>query len=103
MSTSFYFANPSANALLAEIMPLEILSTVFGIITAIQIGFSSAIPVIFGAVVDQGYSLPYEYLILFVLAIIPLLLLLYVKSKIGFKTPDQVELERTENLKKNSQ
>ena len=103
MSTSFYFANPSANALLAEIMPLEILGTVFGIITAIQIGFSSVIPVIFGAVVDQGYSLPYEYLILFVLAIIPLLLLLYVKSKIGFKTPDQVELERTENLKKNSQ
>ncbi|MHA1125581.1 MAG: MFS transporter [Candidatus Heimdallarchaeota archaeon] len=103
MTASFYFANPSANALLAELMPLQILSTVFGVITAIQIAFSSAIPPLFGLVVDQGYSLPYEYLIIFVLAIIPLALLLYVKKKIGFKTPDQVEKERDENQKKNSQ
>ncbi|MHA1442448.1 MAG: hypothetical protein ACTSPK_11380, partial [Candidatus Heimdallarchaeota archaeon] len=54
-------------------------------------------------IVDQGYSLPYEYLIIFVLAIVPLSLLLYVKKKIGFKTPDQVEKERAENQRKNSQ
>lgn len=102
LAAAFYFANPSANAVLAEMMPLEILSTVFGVITAIQIGFSAAIPPIFGAVVDQGYSLPYEYLILLFLAIVPLLLLLYVKSKIGFKTPKQVEIEREENKANNS-
>jgi MFS family permease len=103
LSMSFYFANPSANAILAELIPLEVLSTVFGVITAIQIGFSSLVPVIFGAVVDQHYSFPYEYLILFILAFGPLLLLLYAKTKIGFKTPEQVELERAANLKQNSQ
>ncbi|RLI69777.1 MAG: hypothetical protein DRP02_01140 [Candidatus Gerdarchaeota archaeon] len=96
LSTSFYFSNPSANSLQAEIIPLEILGTVYGIIVAIMTGFSAVIPVIFGAIVDQGYSLPYEYLLPIILSLIPFLLLIYMKSKIGLKTPDQVEKERLE-------
>ncbi|NHJ04888.1 MAG: MFS transporter [Candidatus Heimdallarchaeota archaeon] len=91
---TFYFGDPNANSLFAELIPDNVLSTVFGVISALMTGFSAITPVIFGAIVDGGFSLPYEYLLLFVLAIIPLFLLLYVKSKIGFKTPDEVENER---------
>ncbi|MEA2070978.1 MAG: MFS transporter [Asgard group archaeon] len=90
----FYFGSPSSNALLAEMLPPEVLSSVYGIINALMTGFSSTIPVIFGAIVDQKFSFPYEYLILIVLSVVPLLLLLYLKSQIGLKTPDQIEEER---------
>ncbi|HUT82723.1 MAG TPA: MFS transporter [Candidatus Bathyarchaeia archaeon] len=101
LSSSFYFGNPSSNSILAEIIPLEILSSVYGIITAIMTAFSATVPVIFGAIVDQGYSFPYEYLLLIFLSLIPLLLLIYVKSKLGFKTPQQIEDERA--LKNNGE
>ncbi|NHJ86122.1 MAG: MFS transporter [Asgard group archaeon] len=97
LAASFYFGNPSANALLAEIMPLEVLSSVYGVVTSLMTGFSAVVPVIFGAISDRHFSLPYEYLIIIVLSIIPLLLLLYAKSKIGYKTPDEVENERAKN------
>jgi len=94
LAASYYHGDPSANSLLAEMIPLEVLSTVNGIRQAIVIGVASLAPVAFGAIVDKGYSLPYEYLILMLLSIIPLAMLFYVKSKIGFKTPKQVEDER---------
>ena len=72
----------------------NVLSSVFGVISALMTGFSAITPVIFGAIVDGEFSLPYEYLLLFILAIIPFFLLLYTKTKIGFKTPDEIENER---------
>ncbi len=94
LASSFYFGNPSSNSILAEIIPLEILSSVYGVITALMTAFSATVPVIFGVMVDQNYSLPYEYLLLIILSLIPLLLLIYVKKKFGFKTPQQIEEER---------
>ena len=91
---TFYFGDPNANSLFAELIPDNVLSSVFGVISALMTGFSAITPVIFGAIVDGGFSLPYEYLLLFILAIIPLFFLIYTKSKIGFKTPDEIENER---------
>ncbi|MBN1329183.1 MAG: MFS transporter [Candidatus Heimdallarchaeota archaeon] len=99
LAASYYFGNPSSNSILAEVIPLEILSSVFGVISAFTTAFAATIPVIFGAIVDQGYSLPYEYLLLIILSLIPLLLLLYVKKKLGFKTPQQIEEERAQKNK----
>jgi len=96
LTATFYFSSPSANSLQAEIIPLEILGSVYGIIVAVMTGFSAIVPVIFGAIVDGGFALPYEYLIPIILSFLPLLLLIYIKAKIGFKTPDEIERERTE-------
>jgi MFS family permease len=94
LAMSFYFGSSSANALLAEMIPHNILTSVYGVVNASMTAFSSSMPVIFGAIVDKRFSFPYEYLLLIVLGIIPVLLLYYVKTQIGFKTPAEVEEER---------
>lgn len=95
LSMSFYFGSPSANGLFAEMVPARYLSSTFGIVNSLMIGFSAATPVIFGAIVDQNFSLPYEYLMLIVLSLIPFLLLLYVKSSIKVKEPTKEDIEKS--------
>ena len=94
LTMSFYFGSPSSNSLFAEMVPEKKLSTTFGVLNSSMTAFSALTPVMFGAIVDQEYSFPYEYLLLVVFSLIPLLLLLYVRSKIGLKTPDEVESEK---------
>ena len=95
---SFYFGSPSSNALFAEMVPQRVLSSTFGIVNALTTGFSAMTPVIFGAIVDQGFTFPYEYFLLFLFSIIPLGLLFYVKKKIGLKTPEEVEVARQKGV-----
>ena len=91
---SFYFGSPCSHALVAEMVQQRLVSSTLGIVNSLMTAFSATMPVIFGAIVDQGYNFPYEYSLLFFLSIIPLGFLLYVKKKIGFKTPEEVEEAR---------
>lgn len=93
LAMSFYAGSPAANALLAELVPGKVLCSVYGVVNALMTGFSAVSPVLFGLIVDQHYHLPYEYLLLVVFAAVPLLLIVYVKNKIGFKTPDEIDAE----------
>ncbi len=91
---SFYFGSPSSNALFAEMVPQRVLGSTFGVVSALMTGFSAITPLIFGAIVDKNYIFPYEFFLLFLFSIIPLGLLIYIKTKIGFKTPEEVEEAR---------
>ncbi|MFW9921820.1 MAG: MFS transporter [Candidatus Thorarchaeota archaeon] len=101
LTTSFYFGSPSANGLFAEMVPGRVLSSTFGIVNSLMTGFSALTPVIFGAIVDQNYSLPYEYLLLVIFSLIPFLLLLYTKIKTekenSFKTIDDKKISGENN------
>jgi MFS family permease len=99
LAITFYFGNAPFNSLLAECVPLEVLSTVTGILDSAMSVFSIAL-VVFGMIIDEGYSFPYEFILIIVFALVPLLLFLYVKSKIGLKTPKQVETDRTSSYEK---
>jgi MFS family permease len=99
LSITFYFGNAPFNSLLAECVPLEVLSTVTGILDSSMSVFSVAL-VAFGMIIDEGYSFPYEFVLIIIFALVPLLLLLYVKSKIGLKTPKQVEKDRSDSYDK---
>ncbi len=102
LTATYYPGDPANNSLFAEMIPLEILSSANGIITALMIGISSVAPLLFGYIVDKQYNLPYQYLLPIILSVIPLALLFYIKSKIGFKTPEQVESERAMVLLNNN-
>jgi FSR family fosmidomycin resistance protein-like MFS transporter len=93
LSIAFYFGNAPCNSLLAELVPLEVLSTINGIQTSLMASFSSIL-VLFGKIIDTGYSFPYELVLIVLFALIPVSLLFYVKAKIGFKTPDEAEQAR---------
>jgi len=93
LSIAFYFGNAPCNSLLAELVPLEVLSTINGIQTSLMASFSSIL-VLFGKIIDLGYSFPYELILIVLFALIPTLLLFYIKSKIGFKTPEEAESGR---------
>ncbi|MBY8993150.1 MAG: MFS transporter [Candidatus Heimdallarchaeota archaeon] len=99
LSTTFYFGNAPFNSLLAECVPLEVLSTVTGILDSAMSVFSVAL-VAFGMIIDEGYTFPYEFVLIIIFALVPLLLFLYVKSKIGLKTPKQVEKDRSDSYEK---
>lgn len=95
---SFYFGSPSSNALFAEMVPQRVLGSTFGVVNALMTGFSAITPLIFGSIVDKSYSFPYEYFLLFLFSIIPLGFLIYIKTKIGFKTPEEVEEARKKGV-----
>lgn len=99
LSITFYFGNAPFNSLLAECVPLEVLSTITGILDSAMSVFSIVL-VVFGMIIDEGYSFPYEFVLIIIFALVPLLLLLYVKSKIGLKTPKEVETARTISYEK---
>jgi len=99
LAITFYFGNAPYNSLLAECVPLEVLSTVNGILDSLMSVFSIVL-VGFGMIIDEGYSFPYEFVLIIIFALIPLLLLLYVKSKIGLKTPKEVESDRSNSYEK---
>ena len=99
LSITFYFGNAPFNSLLAECVPLEVLSTITGVLDSAMSVFSIVL-VVFGMIIDEGYSFPYEFVLIIIFALVPLLLLLYVKSKIGLKTPKQVERDRTISYEK---
>ncbi|MCK5182950.1 MAG: hypothetical protein KAQ95_01505, partial [Candidatus Heimdallarchaeota archaeon] len=87
------------NSLLAECVPLEVLSTITGVLDSLMSVFSIVL-VVFGMIIDEGYSFPYEFVLIIIFALIPLLLFLYVKSKIGLKTPKEVERDRSNSYEK---
>ncbi|NHK30775.1 MAG: MFS transporter [Asgard group archaeon] len=93
LSIAFYFGNAPNNSLLAELVPLEVLSTINGIQTSLMACFTSIL-VLFGKIIDLGFSFPYELILIILFALIPTLLLFYVKSKIGYKTPEEAEQDR---------
>lgn len=95
---SFYFGSSSSNALFAEMVPQRVLGSTFGVVNALMTGFSAMTPLIFGAIVDKNYTFPYEFFLLFLFSIIPLGLLIYIKTKIGFKTPEEVEEARKKGV-----
>ena len=99
LAITFYFGNAPFNSLLAECVPLEVLSTITGVLDSAMSVFSIVL-VVFGMIIDEGYSFPYEFVLIIIFALVPLLLLLYVKSKIGLKTPKQVERDRTISYEK---
>ena len=99
LAITFYFGNAPFNSLLAECVPLEVLSTVSGIMDSAMSVFSVAL-VAFGMIIDEGYTFPYEFVLILVFALVPLLLLLYFKSKIGLKTPKEAERDRTNSYEK---
>ena len=99
LAITFYFGNAPFNSLLAECVPLEVLSTITGVLDSLMSVFSIVL-VVFGMIIDEGYSFPYEFVLIIIFALIPLLLLLYVKSKIGLKTPKEVERDRTISYEK---
>jgi FSR family fosmidomycin resistance protein-like MFS transporter len=99
LSITFYFGNAPFNSLLAECVPLEVLSTITGILDSAMSVFSIAL-VVFGMIIDEGYSFPYEFVLIIIFALVPLLLLLYVKSRIGLKTPKEVETARSISYEK---
>ena len=99
LSITFYFGNAPFNSLLAECVQLEVLSTINGIMDSAMSVFSVAL-VAFGMIKDQGYTFPYEFILILVFAVVPLLLLFYVKKKIGLKTPEEVERARTISYEK---
>ncbi len=99
LSITFYYGNAPFNSLLAECVPLEVLSTITGILDSAMSVFSIVL-VVFGMIIDEGYSFPYEFVLIIIFALVPLLLLLYVKSKIGLKTPKEVETARSISYEK---
>lgn len=99
LAITFYFGNAPFNSLLAECVPLEVLSTITGVLDSAMSVFSIVL-VVFGMIIDEGYSFPYEFVLIIIFALVPLLLLLYVKSKIGLKTPKQVERDRSNSYEK---
>ena len=99
LSITFYFGNAPFNSLLAECVPLEVLSTVNGILDSLMSVFSIVL-VAFGMIIDEGFTFPYEFVLIIIFALVPLLLLLYVKSKIGLKTPKEVERDRSNSYEK---
>ncbi|NHJ49235.1 MAG: MFS transporter [Asgard group archaeon] len=90
LAVAFYFGNSPCNSLLAELVPLEVLSTINGIQNSLMACFSSLL-ILFGKIIDIGYSFPYEVILIVLFALIPTILLFYIKSKIGFKTPEEAE------------
>ena len=99
LSITFYYGNAPFNSLLAECVPLEVLSTITGVLDSLMSVFSIVL-VVFGMIIDEGYSFPYEFVLIIIFALIPLLLFLYVKSKIGLKTPKEVERDRSNSYEK---
>jgi MFS family permease len=93
LAIAFYFGNAPCNSLLAELVPLEVLSTINGIQTSLMACFSSFL-VLFGNIIDMGFTFPYELILIVLFALIPTILLFYIKRKIGFKTPDEAERDR---------
>ena len=96
LSIMFYSGNSPSNALLAEMLPLEFVSLINGLLDSLMSSFS-IILVVFGKISDIS-SFPFEYILLILFSIIPLILVFYIKSKVGYKTPDEIECAREKDI-----